>query len=214
MYRGKKICEVLKAVRLRIAQANDIRYVPQVCTHEGECRGTCPACETEVRYLEHQLDMRRALGKAVVIAGIGAALFPSVAQAQNPDTLVQKKQQVTSDTLAGKKFQISDDDILFGLVEENAQFPGGDTACKLWIQKHMRYPREARKKGIEGRVIVKFVVQKNGSVGEVEIHRSPNALLDAEALRLVKSMPKWKPARQGAKCVESRFLLPIEFKLH
>lgn len=214
MYRGKKICEVLKAVRLRIAQANEIRYAPKVCTHEGECRGTCPACETEVRYLERQLDMRRTLGKAVVIAGIGAALFPSAAHAQTPDTLARKRQQVTGDTLAGKKTQVSDDDIIFGLVEENAQFPGGDAACMRWIREHMRYPREARQKGIEGRVIVKFAVQKNGSIGGVEIHRSPNALLDAEALRLVKSMPKWKPARQGSKCVESKFLLPIEFKLH
>ena len=70
MTRGKAICKALKSVRKRIAEANEIEYQPRECTHEGECAGTCPACEAEVRYLESQLNLRRKVGKAVVITGL------------------------------------------------------------------------------------------------------------------------------------------------
>ena len=74
MTRGKSICSVLKTIRKQIADANEIRYEPHECHHQGECRGTCPACEAEVRYIERQLDIRRQLGKAVAIVGISAGL--------------------------------------------------------------------------------------------------------------------------------------------
>ncbi len=78
MKNGKKVCNELKAVRKRIAEANEIVYNPTECTHEGDCRGTCPKCESEMRYLEHQLDLRRMLGKAVVIAGLGLSVTSCV----------------------------------------------------------------------------------------------------------------------------------------
>lgn len=71
---GKKVCNELKAVRKQIADANGIEYNPTECTHQGECLGTCPKCESEVRYLENELNMRRLLGKAVVVAGLGLAV--------------------------------------------------------------------------------------------------------------------------------------------
>ena len=74
MTRGKSICGVLKTIRKQVADANEIKYEPRVCHHKGECRGTCPACEAEVRYIERQLDIRRQLGKAVAIVGISAGL--------------------------------------------------------------------------------------------------------------------------------------------
>ena len=74
MTRGKTICSVLKTIRKQVADANDIKYEPRECHHEGECRGTCPACEAEVRYLEHELNIRRQLGRAVAIVGISAGL--------------------------------------------------------------------------------------------------------------------------------------------
>lgn len=67
---GKKVCRELKAVRQKIADANDIVYTPNVCNHKGDCPGSCPACEEEVRYLEQQLSIRQTLGKAVVLAGL------------------------------------------------------------------------------------------------------------------------------------------------
>lgn len=74
MKRGKKVCETLKTIRKQIADANDIKYEPKECHHEGDCAGTCPACEAEVRYLESELSMRRKLGKAVAVVGISAGL--------------------------------------------------------------------------------------------------------------------------------------------
>ncbi len=74
MKKGKKICETLKAIRSEIASANDIDYSPAECHHEGDCAGTCPKCESETRWLERQLRVRQALGKAVTIAGLSLAL--------------------------------------------------------------------------------------------------------------------------------------------
>lgn len=75
MKRGKHICETLKGIRRGIAKANEIEYTPCECHHEGDCAGTCPACESETRWLEGQLRLRQSLGKAVTIAGLslGAA---------------------------------------------------------------------------------------------------------------------------------------------
>ena len=79
MQRGKHICETLKGIRSEIAAANEIDYSPRECQHEGDCAGTCPACESEMRWLESQLRLRRSLGKAVTIAGLslGAASLVS-----------------------------------------------------------------------------------------------------------------------------------------
>ena len=74
MKRGKKVCETLKIIRKQIADANDIKYAPKECHHEGDCAGTCPACEAEVRYLENELSMRQKLGKAVAVVGLSAGL--------------------------------------------------------------------------------------------------------------------------------------------
>ncbi|MBR3101581.1 MAG: hypothetical protein IKH19_07500 [Muribaculaceae bacterium] len=71
---GKQICERLKAIRSEIARANEIDYTPVDCHHEGDCQGTCPACEREVRWLERQLRLRQSIGKAVTMAGISMAL--------------------------------------------------------------------------------------------------------------------------------------------
>ena len=73
MKKGKRTCKILKDVRRKIAQENDIALVERECTHEGDCRGTCPYCESEVRYLERELSKRRALGKAVTVAGIAVS---------------------------------------------------------------------------------------------------------------------------------------------
>ena len=82
---GKRVCETLKGVRRDIARANEIDYEPIECNHEGDCAGTCPACESEVRWLESQLQLRRRLGKAVTIAGLSLSVgaLASCGQQQN-----------------------------------------------------------------------------------------------------------------------------------
>jgi len=75
MTKGKTICNVLKSIRKKIADANEIDYEPIECHHKGDCLGTCPACESEVSYIENQLDIRKQLGKAVMVAGLSAGLL-------------------------------------------------------------------------------------------------------------------------------------------
>lgn len=78
MEKGRKVCNELKAIRKKIAEANDIEYTPNECTHKGECAGTCPACEAEVKYLEKQISMRQLLGKAAVVAGLSMTVASCV----------------------------------------------------------------------------------------------------------------------------------------
>lgn len=107
----------------------------------------------------------------------------------------------------------ADDDNIYEVVEENAQFPGGDDACYKWLGEHIKYPAIAQEQGIQGRVFVQFVVNKDGSIVDVEVVRSPDASLSKEAERVVKEMPRWRPAKQGNKTVRSRFRLPVMFRL-
>ncbi len=72
---GKSKCKLLKEIRKQIARSNDIAYVTSECKYQGECTGTCPKCEAEVRYLEQELSKRRQLGKSVAVAGVAAALM-------------------------------------------------------------------------------------------------------------------------------------------
>ena len=95
---GKKICKSLREIRCRIAQANDIDFTPAVCTHEGDCSGTCPCCESELRYIERQLLRRTAQGKKVALVGLAlgaASLMPMYAQQVAPETPQAKVQKRT-----------------------------------------------------------------------------------------------------------------------
>lgn len=92
---GKKICEVLRGIRQDISSANGIEYTPAVCNHKGDCSGTCPRCESEMRYIERQLRLRRAMGKAAVVAGLTlstATLTPALAQTQQSPRQVAAQQ--------------------------------------------------------------------------------------------------------------------------
>lgn len=80
MAKGKTTCRILKEIRRQIAEANDIEYVVEECQYKGDCKGTCPKCEAEVRYLENQLHKRQMLGKAVVVAGLSLGVIPTMAQ--------------------------------------------------------------------------------------------------------------------------------------
>lgn len=113
-----------------------------------------------------------------------------------------------------KREGVNVNDSIYNVVSENAEFPGGDVAAYNWITKNMTYPEECRKKGIQGRVVISFVVNKDGSIVDAEVVRSPHPALAAEGLRVIRSMPKWKPAKEGGKVVRSRFNIPIMFRVN
>lgn len=114
----------------------------------------------------------------------------------------------------GPIVEADDDDRIHDIVEENAMFPGGEAACMKWLAENLKYPSISREQGVQGRVTVQFVVNRDGSIVDIEILRSPDENLSKEAERVVKIMPKWKPARQGNKAVRSRFRLPVMFRLN
>ena len=92
--KGKKICKALKEIRLNIAKSNDIDYIPAECNHKGDCSGTCPQCEKEMRYIEQQLLRRQTLGKAAVVAGLAlgaTSIAPAMAQTHNYVPKVEQK---------------------------------------------------------------------------------------------------------------------------
>ncbi len=104
-------------------------------------------------------------------------------------------------------------DEIFVVVEEAPVFSGGESAMMKFLVDNINYPPEAQEKGIEGRVIVQFIVEKDGSLSDVNVLRSVDPLLDTEAVRVVNSMPDWKPGKQRGQAVRVHFTLPIFFKL-
>ena len=104
-------------------------------------------------------------------------------------------------------------DEIFQVVEEQPMYPGGMQELMKYLQKEMKYPKEAQDKGIQGRVIVQFVVNKDGSICEANVVKSVDPLLDAEALRVVNAMPHWTPGKQRGEPVRVRFTIPIAFHL-
>lgn len=107
-----------------------------------------------------------------------------------------------------------EDNEIHETVDHQAEFPGGEQACYEWLGKNLKYPSRCQSEGIQGRVIVKFVVEKDGSINNVTVQRSPDDDLSKEAIRVVKAMPKWKPARMGVRPVRSYFTLPVMFRLN
>ena len=102
---------------------------------------------------------------------------------------------------------------VFDVVEEQPSFPGGQGALMQWLSDNIKYPVIAAENGIQGRVIVQFVVSKTGSISNVNVVRGVDPSLDKEAVRVVKAMPNWTPGKQNGTTVNVRYTLPVTFKL-
>ena len=112
---------------------------------------------------------------------------------------------------------VVDDDemepISFSAVENKPEFPGGDVALMKYLAENTKYPTIAKENGISGRVFIQFVIDKTGAVTKVKVLRGVDPALDAEAIRVVKAMPSWKPGSQRGKEVPVTYQVPINFKL-
>ena len=102
---------------------------------------------------------------------------------------------------------------IFQIVEEMPAFPGGEAKLMEYVGKNIKYPQIARETGIQGRVFIGFVVEPDGSVSNVKLLRGIGGGCDEEAMRVVKSMPKWKPGKQRGKAVRVSYQIPVFFKL-
>ena len=277
--KGHNICDTLKAIRKQIADANGIDYSPEECHFTGECKGTCPKCEQDVRDLEYELHLRQMAGKAIKVAGIAAGLVAMTAcsdgkvqrissDATKSELNIVKKEEPkpgdrqlegdisfsneakyaeeenrklgeipsnprmeitkerTSNDRKGttsKKSKkgntalmqsaVDTDSIenskIFDNVDEEASFPGGIAACMKYIADNFRYPNIQGDCSIQGKIVVTFTVNEDGNLSDIKVKKSVYSDLDKEAVRVVKSMPSWIPAKQNGKAVKSRYTLPV-----
>ena len=102
---------------------------------------------------------------------------------------------------------------VFDTVEQMPEYPGGMPALIEFLQTNMKYPEDAQKQKVEGRVMVMFVVEKDGSITDVKVARNVFPSLDEEAVRVVNAMPKWTPGKEKGKPVRVQYTLPISFRL-
>ena len=102
---------------------------------------------------------------------------------------------------------------IFVVVEQQPEFPGGTSALMKFLGDNIKYPVIAQENGIQGRVITNFVVERDGSISDVQVVRGQDPSLDKEAVRVIKTMPRWTPGQQRGKPVRVRFTLPVVFRL-
>ncbi|WP_375561740.1 energy transducer TonB [Bernardetia sp. OM2101] len=133
----------------------------------------------------------------------------------NMEELEVEIENIVSDVkgIDEKNFQKEEEEELFIFVEEPAVFEGGMDNFYKYVSKNLKYPKEAKKQGIEGRIFLQFVVDKDGSLTDIKVAKGVGFGLDEEAKRVLRACPKWKPARQRGKIVKVRMSIPIVFKL-
>ena len=120
---------------------------------------------------------------------------------------------LTNIAFCQEETKTSGDEPVFVIVEEQAEFPGGLDSMYAYIQKNLVYPEKAKAEGIEGRVFVQFVIEKDGSISNILIKRAIGGGCEEAVVEMIKNMPKWKPGKQRGKPVRFQFVLPIKFEL-
>ncbi len=144
---------------------------------------------------------------------LGIVLLSSVDMAAVNANCLEVIATVEQDSVAIESSQEVDDDTIVVKPDQMPEFPGGLTALLKYLRSEISYPKKAADKRIQGRVIVEFVVDRDGKVGECKVLRRVHSLLDREAVRVIKSMPRWKPGIQKGKAVRVKYTLPINFQL-
>lgn len=107
----------------------------------------------------------------------------------------------------------SEQPLNFRIVQQMPEFPGGGSAFIQWLTRQLRYPPLAQSQRIQGRVVVSFIVNKDGSIADVKLEKSVNALLDREALRVIRMMPRWKPGVHNNQPCRTMVAVPVVFKI-
>jgi len=293
---GKNICAALKQVRKQVAEANGIHYTPAPCRFDGECSGTCPACEAEVQYIESQLGRLRLAGKAVKVAGLALGLTMVAGCNSSPGTppsatdksatanetsptsqpnpqphanalvsttdegakphakhhyvrgnngRVVKKGAAQADTTAvymadSSGFALPEVSVTSTPAKKIACYAGGipsiqriarnrnhvylnpeisprykkgDVAMRQFIENNIRLTPTMSAACGQFLVKVACVVERNGRLSAMRVIQSVDSLYDAEAIRVLKKMPRWRPARMEGKRVRSLVVIGVPFVL-
>ena len=293
---GKNICHTLKTIRKQVAEANGIDYTPAPCHFDGDCSGTCPACEAEVQYIESQLGRLRLAGKAVKVAGLALGLTmvagcnsssgtppsaadkPTAANETSPTSQpcpqphanapisatdegakphakhhyvrgnngrVVKKGAAQADTTAiymadSSGFALPEVSVTSTPAKKIACYAGGipyyqriarnrnhvylnpeisprykkgDVAMRQFIENNIRLTPTMSAACGQFLVKVACVVERNGRLSAMRVIQSVDSLYDAEAIRVLKKMPRWRPARMEGKRVRSLVVIGVPFVL-
>ena len=141
---------------------------------------------------------------AVLAITLAVLLVPARANAQD-----KKEKGKTTQT----QKDTTTDDKVYDVCEQMPIFEGGDAALLKYLRENLKYPDKTKDRGVQGRLVIGFIVEKDGSLTDVKVLRPVDIDLDAEALRVIKGMPKWIPGRQNGKRVRVRYLLPIHICL-
>lgn len=235
MKRGKQTCRILKEIRRQIAEANDIEFITSECQYKGDCPGTCPKCEAEVRYLEQELERRRMTGKLVTLAGISAGMLTMNTYAQSGgsnNTVVPLSQIEIQDKASSSEKEITigyipivpiqpdtskvdaTDEAMEGVIETMPEFPGGMVALTKYLQIDIEYPALPEEHGAMGRTLVKFTIDENGKIKYPHVLRGIDPILDRMALELIRKMPQWNPATENGKAIPTDFVVPVRYIPH
>lgn len=169
-----------------------------------------PKAESLSREIEHESD---AIVSSVVKSTSDKAALVAQGKTSGEETVNDMGR--ADDTLIANDLQrmTSTDDDVYDVVEKMPEFPGGMAELMKYLSSNIKYPVEAHKAGIQGRVVVSFVVNKDGTVKDAKIVRSVDKSIDAEALRVISAMPKWLPGYQNGKAVKVRYTVPVTFRL-
>ena len=156
--------------------------------------------EDEIKTVEEQIESEHSAGSVDFDQGT-----------DNKAVIREYKNEVVVEANEGKPKEVAPE--IFTVVEQMPQFPGGDEALRKFLSSHINYPPMAAENNVQGKVILQFVVGADGRVGEVKVARSVDKDLDKEAIRVVKSLPKFTPGRQNGQAVRVWYTLPVTFKL-
>ena len=136
---------------------------------------------------------------------------PKVQKQEMEGTRVVVKAESPEDTAQFKNAESTEK--TYVVVEQMPAFPGGDAALMKYLSENIKYPEAAEKAGEQGRVVVNFIVEKDGAISNVNVVRSVTPTLDAEAVRVIKAMPKWVPGKQDGQFVRVKYNVPVSFRL-
>lgn len=144
-------------------------------------------------------------GLAILPLAVFLAIFIACSNSDNENPEIQKENP--------EVIKVSVKDDVLAICEKMPKFPGGIEELRPYIKKTMSYPNSAAKKGIQGRVIATFIIEKDGSVSNVKIEKSLDPDCDAQVIKIIKGMPKWIPGEQRGHKVRVRYTLPFVFKI-
>lgn len=183
-----KVEQVQKVEKVK----SSIAFTPPVIKKDSEVKP-----EEEMKTQDELKETKTAIGAFDVKGNdeAGGTVLKAVEDIAAPEPPKQEQEQ----------------DKIFEVVEQQPQFPGG--SVNGWLADHIKYPVVAAENGIQGRVVVQFVVERDGSVSQVKVVRGVDPSLDKEAQRVISSMPKWIPGKQNGQAVRSRFTVPVTFRL-